>query len=95
MRQNRCFFLSVMNPYCSAGDPAQRQFTAIIGKEYLSHFVAAIVPAFKDGQLMTETLGRMAANVYQCLQRCTDAAIERWAGMVSACIACGSAIAKS
>ena len=63
-RQDGRFFLSAIYPHGSAGDPAQRQFAAIIGKEYFSHFVGAIVPAFKNGQLLAETLGRRAAIWY-------------------------------
>ena len=80
LRQNRRFFLSAIYPHGSASDPAQRQLAAIIGKEYFSHFVAAIVPAFKNGQLLAETLGRRVAIGYQRFQRSTNAAIEYLGG---------------
>ena len=85
-RQNRRFFLSAIYPRCPARNPAQRQLAAIIGKEYLSHFVGTIVPALEDRQLLAEALGRMSRHwslAIPARRECGYRVLERTAALVA------------
>ena len=76
LRQGWRFFLAAIYTYRSARNPAHGQVTAIIGKEYFSHFVSAIIPTFEDSQLLAETLGGRASTRFQRFHGGTDAATE-------------------
>src|SRR6476661_8169916 len=75
-RQDGRFLLSAIDSCCSSGNSAKRQLAAIIGKEYLSDFVGAIVPALEDGQLVAEALRGWVFTGHERLQRGADAAIK-------------------